>query len=78
MSDIYEELRAERIRQDDRWGGPHHDDSHAIEDWAFFIAIRCKALKSDSAAYDPARRILVEIAALAIAAIESVDRIKKQ
>jgi len=69
---IYEALQAERERQDKKWGGPEHDDEHTVDDWSLFIRERTDALTSSNA---PAvRRALIEIAALAVAAIESIDR----
>ena len=35
---IYDEIKAERVRQDSLWGGPEHDDTHNMIDWADFIA----------------------------------------
>ncbi len=35
---IYDEIRAERERQDEAWGGPGHDDGHSALDWIGYIA----------------------------------------
>lgn len=75
------EVLAERKRQDAQWGGPAHDDEHAALEWLSFIdnqtdkAIRETAgwLHESSIAPDVRVR-LVKIAALAVAAIESIDR----
>lgn len=65
----------ERKRQDIKWGGPTHDDEHGPEDWERFIMKRIP-LESES---DEAFRVrMVQIAALAIAAIESFDRKNSQ
>lgn len=65
----FRDVSAERNRQDDQWGGPAHDDELDPVDWAALI---------DDQTYwgmeqDPRQRF-IKIAALAIAAIESLDR----
>ena len=71
--DVFEEIRAERARQDSRWGGPEHDDTHGPNDW-------CRLIRERNV-YDLARgeeekfrRRMVVIAALAVAGIETHDR----
>lgn len=73
---VIDEVVAERQRQDEKWGGAEHDDSHdttvfvqLIEDyagWARVMAGMQNGIK--------ARRRLVQVAALAVAAVESIDR----
>lgn len=65
----YAEVQAERARQDEQWGGPSHDDQHDPVDWDGFIEYQAYWGREQ----DPRRRF-VKIAALAIAAIESIDR----
>jgi hypothetical protein len=36
--DVYDEIRAERATQDERWGGPAHDDGHSPLDWIRYLA----------------------------------------
>lgn len=69
------QVMRERKRQDDKWGGPEHDDQHDIRHW-YGLINECLYMPTDFALVDPvaARRYLVEIAALAVAAIESIDR----
>ena len=66
----------ERVRQDRQWGGPDHDDDHKRKDWLGFIREHAdratKALQGKD--LDEYRKQLVEIAALAVAGIESSDR----
>jgi len=70
------ELLDERRNQIDRhrWT-PDHDDQHGTEDFAWLIARRavqmCNAAAADVV---DARRLLVECAAIAVAAIETIDR----
>jgi hypothetical protein len=67
---IFNEVVAERARQDARWGGPEHDDGHSEGDWADFI--REYAWGDRGADF---RERMLKIAALAVAAIESHDRL---
>lgn len=75
-ANIIAELVAERQAQDEQWGGPSHDDQHSLNEW---IAIACRHLglaASDGGEEAPARfrRQMIRIAALAVAAVKSVDR----
>lgn len=72
MPDIMQEVLQERASQDAKWGGSSHDDEHTPEDWADFIDERLYRLVTGSK--EDARKALVQIAALAVAAIESMDR----
>ncbi len=70
---IYTEIKEERSKQDDEWGGPGHDDGHTISDWAEFI--RNHAYRAETAiSISTARYQLVRVAALAVAGIEMLDR----
>lgn len=77
---IWDEIRAERARQDAEWGGPEHDDLHSP---LTFLAVLVKHTGKlahevmgmgslESAA--GVRRRLVVVAALAVAFIEALDR----
>lgn len=89
---VMAEICAERARQDGLWGGAEHDDRHSLERW-LVILVRHVGLacwdgspddvchKSErTAKYDPARyrRELVEVAAVAVAALEAFDRRRAQ
>jgi len=63
---VLDEVRAERDRQDAKWGGPAHDDEHSMGDFMRFIQQRAGPC--------PSRKALIQIAALAVAATESFDR----
>lgn len=67
---VINEVVAERRRQDEKWGGPEHDDQHLTDDFFSLIDARItyNMKISDS------RKALIEIAALAVAAVESLDR----
>lgn len=64
------EIRAERVRQDREWGGLEHDRSHSPSDWIALITQHAgRALGRDF------RRQMIQIAALAVAAVETYDRL---
>lgn len=69
------EVLAERERQDIKWGGPVHDDTHGPKDWCRFISERMDELPESSAEQ---RHLFIEVAALALAAIQSHDRLVRQ
>ncbi len=69
--EVFDLIRDERARQDAKWGGPEHDDTHEPEDWADFIGARVVRIQLRMG---NDRQNLVQIAALAVAAIESLDR----
>lgn len=73
---ICSEVIAERERQDDKWGGASHDDTHEISEFVQWIedyAGWARMMASMGSA-DKTRRRLVQVAALAVAAVESMDR----
>lgn len=73
---VLTEVYAERERQDEKWGGPDHDDRLSI--FQFIQLIRDYAswarvmFGMDST--DKCRNRLVQVAALAVAAVEKIDR----
>lgn len=77
-AEVYDDVRAERARQDAKWGGSFHDDHHIWPDWTHFIEQRVLEMsRADERGLlrpEGERQLFVEIAALAVAAIESMDR----
>lgn len=71
VSRAVSDVLKERRRQDLKWGGPKHDDEHSPEDWERFIMKRIPVVSEHDTAF---RGRMVQIAALAIAALESFDR----
>ncbi len=79
---IFQQIAVERDRQDKQWGGWSHDDKHDRKDWINFIhehnsrAQKAVARKTGQPApdLDEYRKQLVEVAALAVAGIEALDR----
>lgn len=73
---IYTEIKAERAYQDNRWG-KNFDDNNSIYNWAAFITnyatngLTGNPLHATRVAF---RKNMVKVAALAVAAIESIDR----
>ncbi len=82
MEKILEEIREERKHQDKKWGGPAHDDQHDAYAWAAFITSYLGQAISDfvnetgrfESKLRKFRYNMVKVAALAVAAIEVVDR----
>ncbi len=76
---VYDEIREERAAQDAKWGGPEHDDRHTIWGWAHFLrrhvvrATDAVDLRG-SAKRIVFRRQMIRAAALAVAAVEALDR----
>jgi hypothetical protein len=77
---VVSEVGTERVRQivDHGWT-PEHDDRHDTQAWAWLLARRVTELMTPPSVEDRTaeehRRQLVEVAAIACAAIESLDRI---
>jgi hypothetical protein len=69
---VHDEIRAERARQDSQWGGPAHDATHHPSDWLRYIEKQMRKCRASNTAEDKRTRF-VKIAALAAAAIESMD-----
>jgi hypothetical protein len=77
------DILAERSRQDTKWGGPDHDDTHVPFDWLGRVDRQLRRafdegceIEADAQAVVRAR--LVKIAAVALAGIQSIDRIAKR
>jgi hypothetical protein len=74
---IFMDILHERERQDDRWGGADHDRNHTVSDWKRLILEHLD--KANQAAYKGdlrrARERFIEVAALAVAAVEMLDKI---
>jgi hypothetical protein len=73
--DIFQAITTEREYQDQKWGGPQHDDTHSAHDWVTYIVKYLGKWQAWPAfsMYD-FRRSMVKVAALAVAAIEWADR----
>ena len=73
MNKIFEEIKQERARQDEQWGGAEHDDQHSSS--LFMSLVEKQAYKACTPNGDGKfRERFIKIAALAVAAVESIDR----
>lgn len=71
---VYDHILMERNRQDKKWGGPQHDAQHSDNDWVAYIMKHAgKAVKWPFNQKN-FRRQMIRVAALAVAAIEVIDR----
>jgi hypothetical protein len=65
----------ERRMQDRQWGGTEHDDKHFTSDWLRYIDHQIeKGCEEDADGSNNWRARYVKIAALAVAAVEAIDR----
>lgn len=67
------DIATERGRQDEQWGGPTHDDTHQATAWCDFIENQIRHVRN----HEQQRQRFVKIAALAVAAVQSHDRLVK-
>ena len=77
LSKIVQDVRDERARQDAQWGGPIVDDTRSLSDWTYHIAKQSHKISfAEGEADNPEhfRERFIKIAALAVAAVESLDR----
>jgi hypothetical protein len=76
LARIFEEIAKERAAQDAQWGGPEHDDAHDAAEWRRIILQHVNRLifTPYMRASDDYRKVLVEVAALAVAAAQAYDR----
>jgi hypothetical protein len=77
------DILAERSRQDTKWGGPDHDDTHPPFEWVEIVAHQVERTIDEGTERPGAdaavvRARLVKIAAVALAGIQSIDRIAKR
>jgi hypothetical protein len=81
---IHREVDGERDHQDEKYGGPEHDDQHLPNDWIAMVARYgggAAAYPTCSKTLTPAdrrrfRKGMIQVAGIAFAAIESVDRLR--
>jgi len=76
FSDAIADVFKERRRQNEKWGGADHDDTHTslyfimlIKDYATWAGAMLAMGNRTKM-----RKRLIQVAALAIAAVESIDR----
>jgi len=69
---ILQEIRDEREAQDRQWGGRASDDTRSDEQWFAYIDRQEDLWIADY--QQNTRQRLIKIAAIAVAAIEAIDR----
>jgi hypothetical protein len=74
--DVLNDVANERSRQDVLWGGAEHDDAHHPAEFVGFIEAYAQRARAgiEAEGVGETRHRLVQVAALAVAAIESLDR----
>lgn len=73
MSLLLEQIKAERAYQDLKWGGVF-DDKNTVNDWGTYINVYLARATTMKATPEEQRAALVQVATLAVAAIETFDR----
>lgn len=80
---VLDSVNEERDRQDAFWGGPAHDDAHDERDWCSYIVTYLGMAVDWANRKEPGDRALekyeenmLKVAALAVASLEQVERIK--
>jgi hypothetical protein len=73
---VLAEVAAERTRQDAQWGGAARDDALALPAFVQLIGDYAgwARVKAREGSMVEARQRMVQVAALAVAALESIDR----
>jgi hypothetical protein len=73
---ILDEVFTERARQDLKWGGAAHDDTHTTAEFVQLIEDYAGWSRTMAGMNSPgkARARLIQVASLAVAAVESIDR----
>ena len=79
MKSIWHEIQAERERQREEWGGDYHDDQHGPMEWVAILTKHAGSAMPGKLAHRVAsiqrfRTQMVKVAAIAVAAVESIDR----
>ena len=74
LAAVLTEVFHERRKQDLKWGGPEHDDTHDSYDWIAFIACHVGRAVMQPWNKETFRRQMIRVAALAVAAVEWSDR----
>jgi len=73
MSNVYEELKAEREYQDGKWGHAF-DDNNTLNDWMQYINIHGSKAAAVGNSKEEQRKQMIKVTALGIAALETFDR----
>ncbi len=74
LQEIFEQIAEERRHQDSKWGGPDHDDKLALFDFVSFMTRKLFQLWGEQFQGISPRLRFIQVAALAVAAIQSSYR----
>lgn len=74
-ADAIADVLIERAKQDQQWGGPATDDQRDIAEWAEYIHKQISHMFTEQKDNRAIRQRFVKVAALALAAIASMDRV---
>lgn len=78
IPEVNDLIAAERRRQNEKWGGPAHDDTHDAYEWSDYIAEHtAKALSAPPGSPEQQQRI-IEVAALGDAVCACLLRLQGQ
>jgi len=70
---ILGQIVAERVYQDKKWG-TQFDDKNTVNDWGAYIGIYLAKATDMSAGNGEQYKALIKVAALAVAALETMER----
>lgn len=70
---ILDEITTERAYQDQKWGTAF-DDANTVNDWGAYIGIYLARATTMNASADEQRKGMLQVATLAVAALEAFDR----
>ena len=76
MTPVLNDVANERARQDIKWGGAVHDDEHTVAEFVQLIEDYAGWARTMTGmdSMEKARNRLIQVAALAVAAVETIDR----
>lgn len=74
LDSVLSEVARRRREQDDVHGGLEHDDLHTLEEWLILIDRYASCVRLLSTSSQEKRDYLLDVAALAVAALQSLDR----
>ncbi len=73
LQQVIRDVEDERSHQEERWGVVN-DDCNTLDDWLSYVKTFSRRAARENSNSPAQRKRLVQVAALAVAAIESFDR----
>ena len=71
--EIFDAIQSERDYQDNRWG-TDFDDENTVNDWGTYVNQYVARATKMGATTDEQKQALVKVAAIAVAALETIGR----